>query len=67
MVIGLQKYAASIKIVSRIGVCVWLKRRVLDSMNWIYYHVIHTTRDYRQYSALADLHTLEFTVIHTLG
>jgi hypothetical protein len=26
-----------------------------------------TTRDYRQFSATADLHTLQFTVAHTLG
>jgi hypothetical protein len=26
-----------------------------------------TTRDYRQYSAIADLHTLQFTVPHALG
>jgi hypothetical protein len=29
-------------------------------------HLIHTTRDYRQYSAIAVLHTLEFTVPHAL-
>jgi hypothetical protein len=28
---------------------------------------IFTTRDYRQYSALAILHTLQFTVAHALG
>jgi hypothetical protein len=26
-----------------------------------------TTRDYRQYSAITDLHTLQFTVAHALG
>jgi hypothetical protein len=26
-----------------------------------------TTRDYRQYSAIADLHTSQFTVVHVLG
>jgi hypothetical protein len=35
--------------------------------DWIYWHLIHTARDYRQYSALADLHSLQFTVTHTLG
>jgi hypothetical protein len=40
-------------------------RRVLDWM--IYWHVIHKTPDYRQYSAIADLHTLQFTVTHALG
>jgi hypothetical protein len=28
---------------------------------------IHTTRDYRQYSAIAELRTLQFTVAHALG
>jgi hypothetical protein len=28
---------------------------------------IHTTRDYRQYSAIADLHPLQFIVTHALG
>jgi hypothetical protein len=28
---------------------------------------IHTTRDYRQYSAIAILHTLQFIVAHALG
>jgi hypothetical protein len=35
--------------------------------DWIYWHLIHTTRDYRQYSAIADLHTLQFTVTHAIG
>jgi hypothetical protein len=36
--------------------------------DWIYWTLyIHTTQDYRQYSAIADLHTLQFTVIHALG
>jgi hypothetical protein len=26
-----------------------------------------TTRNYRQFSAIADLHTLQFTVTHALG
>jgi hypothetical protein len=30
-------------------------------------HLTHTTRNYRQYSAIADLHTLKFTVAHALG
>jgi hypothetical protein len=28
---------------------------------------VFTTRDYRQYSAMAVLHTLQFTVTHALG
>jgi hypothetical protein len=28
---------------------------------------IHTTRDYRQYSAITILHTLQYTVTHALG
>jgi hypothetical protein len=35
--------------------------------DWIYWHLIHTTRDYRQYGAISDLHTLQFTVTHALG
>jgi hypothetical protein len=36
--------------------------------DWIYCTLyIHTTRDYRQCSAIADLHTLQFTVTHALG
>jgi hypothetical protein len=35
--------------------------------DWTYWHLIHTTRNYRQYSAIADLHTLQFTVTHALG
>jgi hypothetical protein len=45
------------------GLCVTY-RRVLD---WIYWHLIRTTRNYRQYSAMADLHTLQFIVTHALG
>jgi hypothetical protein len=32
-------------------------RRGVDCMNWIYWHLIHTTRNYRQCSAIAYLHT----------
>jgi hypothetical protein len=32
--------------------------------DWIY---LFTTPDYRQYSAIADLHTLQFTVAHEIG
>jgi hypothetical protein len=36
--------------------------------DWIYCTLyIHITRDYRQYSAIAALHTLQFTVTHALG
>jgi hypothetical protein len=28
---------------------------------------IHTTRDYRPYSAIVDTHTLHFTATHELG
>jgi hypothetical protein len=30
-------------------------------------HLIHTTRDYKQYSAIAVVHTLRLTVAHALG
>jgi hypothetical protein len=35
--------------------------------DWIYCHLIHITRDYTQYSAIAILHTLQFTVANALG
>jgi hypothetical protein len=36
--------------------------------DWIYCTLYtHTVRDYRQYSAIAILHTLQFTVAHALG
>jgi hypothetical protein len=38
---------------------------ILD--DWIYWHLTHTIRDYEQYSTIADLHTSQFTVTHTLG
>jgi hypothetical protein len=33
--------------------------------DWIYWHLIHTTRNYRQCSAIADLHTLYSSPLHT--
>jgi hypothetical protein len=32
--------------------------------DWIYWHLMHTPREYRQYSAIVDLHTLQSTVTH---
>jgi hypothetical protein len=32
--------------------------------DWIYWHFIHITRDYRQYGAITDLRTLQFTFAH---
>jgi hypothetical protein len=34
--------------------------------DWIYWHLVHKIRDYRQCNAIADLHTLQFTVTHAL-
>jgi hypothetical protein len=34
--------------------------------DWIYWHLIDTVLDYRKYSAIADLHTLQFTVTHAV-
>jgi hypothetical protein len=49
---------------SRFGVTY---RRVSGSDDWIYCTLyIHTIRDYRQYSAIAVLHTFQFTVAHAL-
>jgi hypothetical protein len=53
-------------ILSRVGVT-YKTGSGLD--DWIYCTLyIHTTRDYRQYNAIADLlaHTLQFTVTHAL-
>jgi hypothetical protein len=35
-------------------------------MDWIYWHLIHTTGNYRQYSATSDLRTLQFTFTPTV-
>jgi hypothetical protein len=42
-------------------------RWVLDWMIGFIDTFIHTTRDYTQYSAVDDLHNLQFTVTHTLA
>jgi hypothetical protein len=34
--------------------------------DWICLHLIHTGGTYKQYSAIADLHNLEFTVAHAM-
>jgi hypothetical protein len=47
--------------------CISDYRRVLDRMIEFNAPYTFTTRDYRQYSAIADLHTLQFTAAHTLG
>jgi hypothetical protein len=62
--------------------CVYLKRDLLNILTsrkfawfidgvwieyWIYWHLIYTTRNYRQYNAIADLDTLQFTIAHTLN
>jgi hypothetical protein len=35
--------------------------------DWIYLHLINTSRNYKQYNAIIDLHTLHFTVTHERG
>jgi hypothetical protein len=57
-------------ILSRVGVlCVrWLIRRGFLLDDWIYCPLyIHTARDYRQYSSIAELHASQFTVKRALG
>jgi hypothetical protein len=49
------------------GGVVWLIRRVLDWMIGFIASYTFTTRNYRQYSAIAILHTLLFTVTQPLG
>jgi hypothetical protein len=47
------------------GLCVTYKNGFgLD--DWILTPYTFTARDYRQYSPIADLHTLQFTVTHAL-
>jgi hypothetical protein len=56
-----------VDIVTYWGLCVTYKTGFgLD--NWIYCALhIHKVRKYRQYSAIAILHTFQFTVPHALG
>jgi hypothetical protein len=35
--------------------------------DWIYWHLIHITRDYRQYSAIVDLQTLQLHALAALS
>jgi hypothetical protein len=44
----------------------WLIRRVWDWMIGFIGPYTFTTRDWRQYGAIADLHTLQFTLTHAL-
>jgi hypothetical protein len=41
-----------------------IKRWVLDWMNWIYGHLMRTTRNYRQLQCCRYFHTLQSTVTH---
>jgi hypothetical protein len=54
-------------IVSRFRGCAWLIDEVWIGWLCLLTAYTHTTRDYRQYSAIAILHTLHFTVTHALG
>jgi hypothetical protein len=38
-----------------------------SSDDWIYQHFSYIFLNYNQYSAIADLHTFQFTIAHTLG
>jgi deoxyribodipyrimidine photolyase len=38
-----------------------------SSDDWIYYTSVTVYLNYNQYSAIADLHTIQFTVSHELG
>jgi hypothetical protein len=57
-------HAMMIFILSRVCVTYKTDFRLDD---WIYWHLIHSTRSYRKYSSIADLHTLQLTVTHALG
>jgi hypothetical protein len=67
LIILLHKFNHFIYIVTCRGLCVTYKTGSgLD--DWVYCTLyIHTTRDYRQYSAIFDLQTLQFTVPQALG
>jgi hypothetical protein len=53
------------KIMSHVGVTY---RWGFGLDDWIYCTLhIHTTRNYRQYSTITDVHTLQFTVTQALG
>jgi hypothetical protein len=46
-------------VLSRVGgCCVTYKTGSVGLDDWIYWHFIHTTRGYRQYSAIADVRTV---------
>jgi hypothetical protein len=46
----------------------WLIITASGLNGWVYWRLyIYTVRDYRQYSAIAILHTFQFTVTHALG
>jgi hypothetical protein len=53
-----------LQILSRVGVTY---RRVLDFIIGVIAPYKFKTWDCRQYSAIADLHTLQFAVTHALG
>jgi hypothetical protein len=58
---------SSYNIITCRGLCVTYKTGS-ELYDWIYYNLyIHITRDYRQYSAITDLHTFQFTVTHAPG
>jgi hypothetical protein len=52
-------------ILSRVEVCCVTCKTGSGLKNWIYWHLIHTTRVYRQYSANADLRTFYNSPLHT--
>jgi hypothetical protein len=55
----------SISLLLRVGMTYKIGFGLYD---WIYYTLyIHTTQDYRQYSAIADLHISQFTAAHAIG
>jgi hypothetical protein len=38
-----------------------------SSDDWIYWHLVTIFLNYKQYSAITDLHTFQFTAAHALG
>jgi hypothetical protein len=58
--------SANVYVLSRVGVCVTYKTG-FGFDDWIYWHLIYTVRDYRQYRAISNVHYLQFTVTYALG
>jgi hypothetical protein len=57
----------AVTLLSRVRGYAWRIITSSGSDDWIYWCFYTVTLSYNQYSAIADLHTLQFTVAHALG